>query len=78
MGRKRRDPDAALRRLAEVVRSRREAVGQSQEEVAFAAGVSVRHFQKIEAGVTNPAFLTLLGIADALEVRVAELLAEVH
>jgi transcriptional regulator with XRE-family HTH domain len=76
--RKKRDPDVALRRLGEIVRARREAAGKSQEAVAFASGVSVRHYQKIEAGVTNPAFLTLIGIADALELHVSDLLTNLR
>lgn len=78
VSKKRRDPEVALRRLGEAVRSRREAVGESQEAIAFASGVSVRHFQKIEGGQTNPATLTLLAIADALRIRLAELLADVR
>lgn len=78
VSKKRRDPEVALRRLGEAVRSRREAAGESQEAVAFAAGVSVRHFQKIEGGQTNPATLTLLAIADALKVRLADLLADLR
>lgn len=76
--RKKRDPNVALRRLGEIVRARRESAGKSQESVAFASGVSVRHYQKIEAGATNPAFLTLIGIADALEVRLPDLLGELR
>ncbi len=78
VSKKRRDPEVALRRLGEAIRSRRDAVGESQEAIAFAAGVSVRHYQKIERGHTNPATLTLLAIADALKVRLADLLADLR
>jgi transcriptional regulator with XRE-family HTH domain len=72
---KKRDPDGALRRLGDAIRSRRAELGKSQEAVAFAGNISVRHFQKIEGGQTNPAVLTMLAIASALNVRVADLLA---
>ncbi len=78
VSKKRRDPEVPLRRLGQAVRSRREAVGESQEAIAFAAGVSVRHYQKIEAGQTNPATLTLLAIADALKARIADLLVDLR
>lgn len=78
MARKKRDPDLILRDLGKSVRDSRRAAELSQESVAFAASVSVRHYQKIEAGDTNPAFLALLAIADALNVRVSELLADLR
>jgi transcriptional regulator with XRE-family HTH domain len=78
VSKKRRDPEVVLRRLGDAVRGMRDAKKVSQEQVAFTAGVSVRHFQKVEAGVTNPAFLTLLGIADALDVPVSELLTDIR
>lgn len=75
---RKRDPEVVLRRLGGAIRARREAAPLSQEAVAFAAGVSVRHYQKIEGGQTNPAFLTLLQIADALEMRLPDLLADLR
>ncbi|HEX3464246.1 MAG TPA: helix-turn-helix transcriptional regulator [Candidatus Elarobacter sp.] len=78
MSRKKRDPEVSLRRLGDTLRAQREAAGRTQEAVAFAAEVSVRHYQKIESGITNPAFLTLLQIADALEVRLPDLLGDLR
>ena len=61
--------------LCDAIRDAREAAELSQEEVAFGAGVSVRHYQKIEAGDTgNPKLENLYGIAAALGMRLADLI----
>jgi transcriptional regulator with XRE-family HTH domain len=58
------------------MRERREKLGPdaTQEEIAHRAHISVRHLQKIEAGVANPKLETLLAIAAALKTNLQTLL----
>ncbi len=65
--------DAALRRLAEAVRYRREALDLTQEEVAAAAHLLSRHYQKIEAGEANVTIWTLAHLAVALRCKTRDL-----
>jgi transcriptional regulator with XRE-family HTH domain len=46
----------------------------TQEDVALAAGLALRHLQKIEAGQVNVTLETLSALATALRVDVAVLL----
>lgn len=69
--------EAAARRLAREIRARRLSLDppKTQEEVAEEAGMSVRHYQQIEAGTdVNPRLETLFGIAVALGTTAVELL----
>jgi transcriptional regulator with XRE-family HTH domain len=43
----------------------------TQEEVAFAAEFSIRHYQSLESGRLNPSFLTLRAVAAALDTSIA-------
>jgi transcriptional regulator with XRE-family HTH domain len=62
--------------LSATIRSVRERAGLSQEDVAFRSGVSVRHFQKLEAGQTaNPKLENLFGVASALGMALSALIA---
>jgi transcriptional regulator with XRE-family HTH domain len=70
---KQRDPAVALRHLARAIRDRRAAKNMSQEAVAGAAGISVRHFQKIETGEVDIRYTSLVAVASALEARIADL-----
>jgi transcriptional regulator with XRE-family HTH domain len=65
---------AALKRLAKAVSGNRKAAGKTQEDLAYEAGVSVRHLQNLEAGTLNPGYLTLVAIASALVIPVSDLL----
>jgi len=66
--------EAALKRLAKAVSGNRKAAGKTQEDLAYEAGVSVRHLQNLEAGNLNPGYLTLVAIASALFMPVSDLL----
>jgi transcriptional regulator with XRE-family HTH domain len=66
--------EKARRRLGEAIRARRIERGQTQEAVAFATGLSVRQYQRIERGTVNPTFKSLLGISEVLECSLRELL----
>lgn len=64
------------RQVGRTIRSRREAKGLSQEDVAHEADLSVRHYYQIETGVANPTLKSLYQIAKALDVSVRDLLGE--
>ena len=73
-----RDPwPARSREIADTLRELRSQSGYTQEELALAAGISRNHLQLLERGVgrvANPRLATLYALADALGVRVIELL----
>jgi transcriptional regulator with XRE-family HTH domain len=64
--------------LAGALRHLREARGVTQEEVAHRAGLTVTAVARVERGRTDPAWSTVLRIADALGVSLAELGAAVE
>jgi transcriptional regulator with XRE-family HTH domain len=72
--------EAALRRLAKAVAGHRRATGKTQEDLAYEAGMSVRHLQNLEAAAINPGYLTLVAIAATLGMSISELLdgVDVH
>lgn len=63
-----------LRELGRRLRTRREALDLGVAETARAAGISRRTLTEAEAGRANPTLVVLLGLAEALEVPLAELL----
>lgn len=63
--------------LPTVMRELREARGETQEDVASGAGLTVGSFARVEQGKANPGWATVLRIADALDVSMAELGARV-
>jgi transcriptional regulator with XRE-family HTH domain len=64
---------ATLVRLGGRIRELRDALERSQEDLADAANVDGKHLQEIERGKVNPTVATLLGIARALRVSLADL-----
>ncbi len=64
--------------LATVVRRLRTNLGMTQETLAFEAGVTLGTLSRVERGITNPAWPTLVKIADALGMTPVELVAEVE
>jgi len=64
--------------LASVIRRMRTDLGVTQEGLAFRAEVTVATLSRIERGVTNPAWTTVVKIAQALGVTPRELVAEVE
>ena len=56
------------------VRIRREALKQSQEELADLAGIDVRYLGGIERAQRNPSFKVIIAIAAALNVNPVELM----
>ena len=57
------------------VRIRREALKQSQEELADLAGIDVRYLGGIERAQRNPSLKVIIAIAEALSVNPIELMA---
>jgi DNA-binding XRE family transcriptional regulator len=65
--------DAADPKLAAAIRALRNAKGATQEDIAFAAGITSSSYSRIERGLTNPAWTTVQRIADGLGVTIVEL-----
>jgi len=59
--------------LAHTLRRLREERGQSQEDVAQSAGITLAALARIERGQTNPRWTTVRRILGALEVSLTEL-----
>jgi transcriptional regulator with XRE-family HTH domain len=64
-----------VEKLGVNVRGRRVALGLSQEEVAFRAGMKRSYLSDLERGVRNPTVRALGRLATALEAEPWELLA---
>jgi len=65
----------AKRRLAANLASLRARREWSQQQAADAAGLDLKHVQKLEYGVLNPSLRTLVRVARAFGVTVGKLLA---
>ena len=65
-----------LRSLGETLRSRREEIGLSQEEVSFSAGIHRTYLSQIELGARNPSFIVLVRICEALNTSLVEVAGE--
>ena len=70
------DNERRLVQLGVVVRARRKASGLSQEALADAAGIDRSHMGKIERGERNVSILNVIKIADALQSKSSDILAE--
>ena len=74
LSRNRQDP--FLIALGEAIRRIRQAKGLSQERLALLSDVDRSYLGRVERGDNNAALLTLVRIASALEVTVAEIMSE--
>src|SRR4026209_1624441 len=61
--------------LADNIRALRETRGLSQQQMAKAAGVPRATWTHLESGAANPTLAVLIKVANALQVRLDELLA---
>lgn len=61
-------------RLARCLRAQRERRGWSQERTAAAAGMNLRHYQKLETADVAATLTTLEKLAEAFGVDARELL----
>ena len=66
------------RGLAELLLELRQEKGLTQAEVAEQAGITRQHFQRLEAGITNPSVGTLIGVAGVFGLGLDELVSEVR
>lgn len=66
-------PSAVDPRLARVIRDLRIRGALSQEAVAHQAGLTVSAYARIERAEVNPTWTTVVGVARALGVSLAEL-----
>ena len=70
------DKDKRLAQLGAAIRSRRQALELSQEELADSAELDRSHMGKIERGERNVTILNVLRIAHAMRCRPSELLSD--
>ena len=68
----------AARTLGERIRARRLRLSCSQEEIALLAGMNVSNYGKIERGIGNPNFHTIILIASVLTIDPGKLLAGIN
>jgi transcriptional regulator with XRE-family HTH domain len=68
------EPISLAANLADNVRALRESRGLSQQQMARIAGVPRPTWAHLESGAANPTVAVLVRIADALEVRIEELI----
>lgn len=68
-------PDLAL---ASVVKRLREERNTSQEQLAFAAGITASALSRIERGLNNPGWTTVKRLASALGMTMLQFSAEVE
>ena len=67
----------ALLALGKAIRAERNKKGMAQEALAFEAGIDRSYLGGIERGAHNVAIINLVKIADALSIKLSELLKEV-
>lgn len=63
------NPQPALGTAIRTLRMKKEA---KQQAVAEAAGITVAHLSKIERGLTNPTWGTVVAIAETLDVSMVD------
>jgi transcriptional regulator with XRE-family HTH domain len=63
--------------IAEVIKSRRRALGLSQADLAKAAGVSLRQLARYEAGEQQPVLSAAIDLADALGISIGQLAGQI-
>jgi transcriptional regulator with XRE-family HTH domain len=59
--------------LASTLRRLRQERNQTQEDLAYSAGITVAALARIERGQANPRWTTVTSIASALEIGMSEL-----
>ncbi|HZK73705.1 MAG TPA: helix-turn-helix transcriptional regulator [Clostridia bacterium] len=64
--------------LASTLRRFRRESGNTQEDIAFSAGITVAALARIERGAANPHWTTIRRITGALEISLTELVLAVE
>lgn len=59
--------------LGEVIRTQREALGLSQEKLAFEADLHRTYISQLERGIKSPTLRAIVSIANALQISADEL-----
>ena len=70
------DDEGLLKALGASIRTRRKAMGLSQEALADAAGIDRSHMGKIERGERNVTLLNIARVAAALNDKPSEIMRE--
>jgi len=70
--------DPADQALAATLRRLRRRRGQTQEDLAYDAGITVAALGRIERGRSNPAWTTVMKVACALDLDLAMLEAAIE
>ncbi len=65
-----------LKQIGARINAARKMNGQSQQAVADAAGINREYLSRVERGTENVSILTLVRIAEALEIPIRNLLCE--
>jgi transcriptional regulator with XRE-family HTH domain len=64
--------------LGEELRKTREAIGLTQEQLSFQAGLSRPYISQLERDLKSPTLEVLFRLCDALGIRASELVARVE
>jgi len=64
--------------FAAVLRQKRTALGMSQEELGFRAGIAMRYVSLLETGKRQPTLSTLAAISQALGMKLSEFVLEIE
>ncbi|MCA3740276.1 helix-turn-helix transcriptional regulator [Phenylobacterium sp.] len=72
----RSDHERALGKLGDAIRARRQALQMSQEALADAAGINRTHMGEVERGKRNISFMGVVKIANAMDARASDIIAE--
>jgi transcriptional regulator with XRE-family HTH domain len=70
------DHERALGKLGDAIRARRQALQMSQEALADASGINRTHMGEVERGKRNVSFMSIVKIANAMDARVSDIIAE--
>jgi transcriptional regulator with XRE-family HTH domain len=68
------DGDDTAQNLGRNIQTLREARGQSQQQIARVAGIPRATWANLESGAANPTLAVLIKVAQALQVRLEELI----
>ena len=77
MGKRRARPDVR-ERFGFAVRTRREELGMTQEDLADKAGIHRTYLSDVERGSRNLSLINIERLAKALEMRMSELFASME
>ncbi len=70
------DFETLVEKLGQVIRERRSEAGFSQESFAFKVGIHRTYIGAVERGERNVSLQNMMRIAEALGVKVSELVGE--